>query len=591
MSKKIYGVTVGTPISPNKIDEVLHPVKSVNGKSPDKNGNVSIPGLGTAASEVNDSTSLIKQNPENVLPYASVDVVGGKTRKCRNLLDISAYCKNTGKLNSDGSVTVAASGDFNCDVNYRGKLPSGTYTVSNLLGKKLYIQFSSGDYSNSVEVGDTKTFTYDGVSYLRFIGNDQSSSESVAYKVMLNPGTTALPYEPYFEGLRNTAVREFDSVGANLIAFPYEDTSKNVNGLTFTVNSDGSINIKGTCTAATNFWLWGDGSLLDLGVKDGETLFVNSNSTFGFGVYDVTDGIAYRNTTFIVNKNHVYRIRINFNLNETLNETCYPMLNRGSTALPYEPYRKSTLSIPEAVQAIDGYGCGIDDTIYNYVDWENKQFVKKVGKVDMGTLSWRANSTSTPYVYYARISDIKPASSMAMKNTGLLCLRYKLSETTNVTDIQDKAMYRNVFTSSVSTAIMIKDSDFETAELLTDSLQGVMLYYELAEPVITDISELLSPDNMLEVYEGGTVEVVTDDDYAESVPTSITYYYGGNDIVGGKEIIGNLKGVASRANTAMKDGNGNVIATYYAPAPIISKTDITAGVTPLATGQSYHVYE
>ena len=41
----------------------------------------------------------------------------------------------------------------------------------------------------------------------------------------------------------------------------------------------------------------------------------------------------------------------------------------------------------------------------------------------------------------------------------------------------------------------------------------------------------------------------------------------------------------------MKDGNGNIIATYYAPAPIISQTDITAGVTPLATGQSYHVYE
>ena len=33
------------------------------------------------------------------------------------------------------------------------------------------------------------------------------------------------------------------------------------------------------------------------------------------------------------------------------------------------------------------------------------------------------------------------------------------------------------------------------------------------------------------------------------------------------------------------------IANSKATAPIISQTDITAGQTPLAAGQSYHVYE
>jgi hypothetical protein len=37
---KIYGVTVGTPISPAKIAEKLKPVKTVNGVTPDENGNV-----------------------------------------------------------------------------------------------------------------------------------------------------------------------------------------------------------------------------------------------------------------------------------------------------------------------------------------------------------------------------------------------------------------------------------------------------------------------------------------------------------------------------------------------------------------------
>lgn len=42
MSKKIIGVTVGTPISPNRIAAKIKPVKTVNGKAPDENGNVEI---------------------------------------------------------------------------------------------------------------------------------------------------------------------------------------------------------------------------------------------------------------------------------------------------------------------------------------------------------------------------------------------------------------------------------------------------------------------------------------------------------------------------------------------------------------------
>lgn len=42
MSRKIVGATVGTPLSPKKVEEELRPVKTVNGVSPDENGNVKI---------------------------------------------------------------------------------------------------------------------------------------------------------------------------------------------------------------------------------------------------------------------------------------------------------------------------------------------------------------------------------------------------------------------------------------------------------------------------------------------------------------------------------------------------------------------
>ena len=46
MSRKIIGITVGTPISPKRIEEELKPVKTVNGVSPDANGNVNVSGSG-----------------------------------------------------------------------------------------------------------------------------------------------------------------------------------------------------------------------------------------------------------------------------------------------------------------------------------------------------------------------------------------------------------------------------------------------------------------------------------------------------------------------------------------------------------------
>ena len=44
MKRKIIGVTVGTPISPSTIEDKIKPVKTVNGQTPDENGNVEVIG-------------------------------------------------------------------------------------------------------------------------------------------------------------------------------------------------------------------------------------------------------------------------------------------------------------------------------------------------------------------------------------------------------------------------------------------------------------------------------------------------------------------------------------------------------------------
>jgi hypothetical protein len=52
-------------------------------------------------------------------------------------------------------------------------------------------------------------------------------------------------------------------------------------------------------------------------------------------------------------------------------------------------------------------------------------------------------------------------------------------------------------------------------------MSGVMLYYELAEPIITDISEFITEDNFIKVEGGGTLTFKNKYEFA--VPNEVVY--------------------------------------------------------------------
>lgn len=80
MSRKIIGVTVGTPISPQKIEKELKPVKSVNGIIPDAEGDVSIvvdtfdqTGKAADAKATGDRFALIEKDIADLL-YKAISI-------------------------------------------------------------------------------------------------------------------------------------------------------------------------------------------------------------------------------------------------------------------------------------------------------------------------------------------------------------------------------------------------------------------------------------------------------------------------------------------------------------------------------------
>ena len=128
--------------------------------------------------------------------------------------------------------------------------------------------------------------------------------------------------------------------GKNLLKYPYIETTKLSNGITFTDNKDGSINVSGTGTETAYYNLYSnsDGKRLTLAsgtyklVAKGRSkcnVFVNNgvNSAKNEGTFTITDG-----------HNDVWCF-IEAPKGLAINETIYPMIQlASSTDESYEPY-------------------------------------------------------------------------------------------------------------------------------------------------------------------------------------------------------------------------------------------------------------
>lgn len=170
--------------------------------------------------------------------------------------------------------------------------------------------------------------------------------------------------------------------------------------------------------------------------------------------------------------------------------------------------------IPEAIRNLPGYGWSAG-TARNYVDYENKKYVQCVNSVDLGTKNWLMykDGDYTPFFYLNGISDIRGGTP------NFLCSKYqyaKIGVTDNVTGLYVLE----------STIVRVRDTAYTDATAFKQAMSGVMLYYELAAPIVTDISSLI-PDDFLrnmEVEAGGSVTFKGgNDDYRIPVPSEEEY--------------------------------------------------------------------
>ena len=174
--------------------------------------------------------------------------------------------------------------------------------------------------------------------------------------------------------------------------------------------------------------------------------------------------------------------------------------------------------IPQTILDLPGYGWSAGN-VTNEVDWENKKYIQRVAAVDLGSLNY--NSGEYENHKYFNTMDIAKLISPNTMNT--LCKRY--SHATANAVIRQENM--EIVVDANGQLFLRDDSMNQDATLLKEDLKDTVLYYELAEPIVTNIAEII-PEGFLEAIEvepGGslTFQNSNGDGYKVPVPNTVEY--------------------------------------------------------------------
>lgn len=335
--------------------------------------------------------------------------------------------------------------------------------------------------------------------------------------------------------------------------------SKVINGITVTNNTDGSITLNGTSEKSTT--IIADSVKTQIGHV---FLFKGCPSGGGKGTYaqSIADSIAsdYGNGRIWKNETTYpeLNIRIDIGSGVTLeNKTFIPQLidltlmfgagNEPSTVEEFEsmfpddyyPYDAGTLlsapvndivsednsgnvlqsaQVPDAVLNLDGYGDSVSDDVYNYVDWEKKQYVQRVGKVVLDSFTSAWGSVTHGYAVYWTGGNFDHNVKMISNNFVYSNLSVAAAPVYSFGLESGASVTKSFILPSTITSLQ------EANEWL--KLNETIIYYELAEPVIIDISDLIPEDfNPIEVEAGGslTFKNSNGESYRVPIPNEVEY--------------------------------------------------------------------
>lgn len=177
-------------------------------------------------------------------------------------------------------------------------------------------------------------------------------------------------------------IEQITTTGAQLFgASAIKSTSSN--GISFVNNNDGSITVKGTSLDSADTY----GVKVDLQPGVYYTSGSQGNVKTMVRVKDDGETKYYSNHDFVVSIDSYVDIYIHVDAGKTVDTTIWPMLNAGSTALPWEPYTGGKPSPnPEFPQDIKGVGW--TPNLLSFKEWHDIIVLNSSKGVTRGTAIW-----------------------------------------------------------------------------------------------------------------------------------------------------------------------------------------------------------
>lgn len=259
--------------------------------------------------------------------------------------------------------------------------------------------------------------------------------------------------------------------------------------------------------------------------------------------------------------------------NDYLDSCCVNLKHSGTLTAEEAVYFKEVRMLPDIAKYFPEGMQGIGD-VYDEINEENA--VKRFGVVDLGTLTWSASGGTVAgtkrWENKTLVGVVKPVESSALK-ANIKCDKYN--------DVTANDTWNNIDGISVSPQgyIQIYDTSLNASSDadFVASLQGVMLVYELAEPIVTLITEPLQLD--YKVADFGTEKMLS------NLPSSpfradIVYQFNAADRI--RDNARNIERLEEHTkDMATMEDVINAIPTEVATATQIEEYTVVDGSQPL----------
>lgn len=304
-------------------------------------------------------------------------------------------------------------------------------------------------------------------------------------------------------GAGNSGSIEGKVCGKNLLKYPYSNTTKTVNGITFTDNGDGSVTVNGTATADTKFTC-----VANFQFKKGETYITTGCPEGGGGskYYLSSLGTDYGSgVVYTANADAKIWIQIGIKSGATCNNLVFkPMIRLASIEDDaYETYSEQTITL-QTPNGLPGIKVS-DASLATYTD-ENGQmwcadeidvergvYVKRVaGRVinftNVNAISSTSDGLKWSYGAYAIDSSLQYKMNGA--HTSIMCDKFTLVAQQYEGD-ESTGTCASAYghANNLEFRFRLLQSEYPTKEDAMNAINGTTVYYPLATPIETPLSD------------------------------------------------------------------------------------------------------